>query len=301
MSKSLELWAQERRSMVYGGVETSFKIGGSGPKLLLIPGTPFGAYDWHVAWPHLCDCFRVLVPDLPGSGLSGRRPKQRSISATEQADFLEQLVANEGWSSFHVVAHGLGVHAALELMLRDMQRQRPLVQAAVLLNGPAFAEAWQPHLRDHMSLTRAGRLLRLTRGKASFERSVRAMFGSVSPPTEELLADFFELAGPEGIDRYRGQAAQFMAALRQRPDALTAPMLDGKLPIRFVSGEADLRMGRAMAQRYKELCPGADVVRLAEVGHWPQLEVPRLVVGYIAQKLLYIRRQHAVSGALAKP
>ncbi len=301
MSKSLELWAQECRSTSYGAGEASFRIGGSGPKLLLIPGTPFGAYDWHVAWPHLCDCFRVLAPDLPGTGLSRRRSNQRPLSAVEQADFLEQLVAREGWSSFHVVAHGLGAHAAQELLLRDTQRPLPLVHAAVFLNGPAFAEAWRPHMSDRVPLTRAGRLLRLTRGRASFERSIRAMFGSVSPPTEELLADFFELAGPEGIDRHRSQTAQLMASLRQRSEALAAPMLDGKVPMRFVSGEADVRMGRAMAQRFKELCPSADVVRLAEVGHWPQLEVPRLVVGYIAQKLLYIRRQQPASGAMASP
>ena len=55
------------------------------------------------------------------------------------------------------------------------------------------------------------------------------------------------------------------------------------LPIRFVWGMADPVSGAHMLEVIKERRPGADIVELADVGHYPQLEAPERVAAAIIE------------------
>ncbi len=55
-----------------------------------------------------------------------------------------------------------------------------------------------------------------------------------------------------------------------------------KVPLRFICGRLDPVSGPRMVERYRELVPNADVVVLAGVGHYPQLEAPaELLQAYV--------------------
>lgn len=300
MRAPLAQWLSGGRHLPYNGGSVFLKHGGSGPKLLLVHGTPIGAFDWHLAWPHLCDCFSVMAPDLPGMGLSAGFEFDNTGSVVRWAAFLEHLVATEGWTNFFVVAHGLGVPVVQELLARDNLARLPRIGGAVFLNGLLFPDEWRPLFRERLWQTRVAGLLRLTMRKASFGRGVADLFGTVSPATGDMVDDLYDLAGANGLQRYTHQTTVEATASLSRNKLRVASMLNSKIPLRFVSGEADKRLGQRMSQRYRLVSPNADVVRLAEVGHWPQLEVPRLVVGYIAQKLLYIRRRGASSAPVTR-
>jgi len=300
MRASLAQWLSGGRHLPYNGGSVFLKQGGSGPKLLLVHRTPIGAFDWHLAWPHLCDCFSVMAPDLPGMGLSAGFEFDNSASVVQWVAFLEHLVRAEGWTNFFVVAHGLGVPVVQELLARDDRARLPRIGGVVFLNGLLFPDEWRPLLRERLMQTRVAGLLRLRTDKASFGRGVSDLFGTVSPATGDMVNDFHDLAGATGIQRYAHQTTVEATASLSRSDLRVASMLNTTIPLRFVSGEADKRLGQRMSQRYRLVSPNADVVRLAEVGHWPQLEVPRLVVGYIAQKLLYIRRRRTSTASVLR-
>jgi pimeloyl-ACP methyl ester carboxylesterase len=49
-------------------------------------------------------------------------------------------------------------------------------------------------------------------------------------------------------------------------------------PLRLIKGAADPVSGEHMVERYEELTPLADVVRLKAIGHYPQMEAPEEVL-----------------------
>ena len=50
------------------------------------------------------------------------------------------------------------------------------------------------------------------------------------------------------------------------------------VPLRLINGVKDPVSGGHMADRYCELVPHPDVVRLKEIGHYPQVEDPQGVL-----------------------
>mgnify|MGYP003377880407 CR=1 FL=1 len=50
------------------------------------------------------------------------------------------------------------------------------------------------------------------------------------------------------------------------------------VPVRLIAGLADPVSGAHMVARYRALVPAPDVVELAAVGHYPQLEAPDAVL-----------------------
>jgi pimeloyl-ACP methyl ester carboxylesterase len=51
----------------------------------------------------------------------------------------------------------------------------------------------------------------------------------------------------------------------------------------FVWGDLDPVSGAHMVERIEERVEGADVVRLADVGHWPTLEAPDEVAAAVSR------------------
>ena len=51
-----------------------------------------------------------------------------------------------------------------------------------------------------------------------------------------------------------------------------------RVPMRLINGPLDPVSGEHMARRYLELIPNPDVVLLPEIGHYPQVEAPDLVL-----------------------
>ena len=50
--------------------------------------------------------------------------------------------------------------------------------------------------------------------------------------------------------------------------------LHGEVPLRVIDGEVDPISGAHMVERYRQLVPEPDTIRLANIGHYPQIEAP---------------------------
>lgn len=93
-----------------------------------------------------------------------------------------------------------------------------------------------------------------------------------------MPGDFWALAThSEGL-RVTHRVGRFWQERLTLGHRLVAPLIEKSMPVRFINGLSDPNSGQPMADRYRELVPGADAVRLDGVGHWPQLEQPDRVV-----------------------
>jgi 3-oxoadipate enol-lactonase len=168
----------DMREVGNNGTKLHNRVHGSGEPVLLIHGLGSSGADWALQVLALEREFRVIVPDLPGCGHSGRRGGAYAIESC--ADSLWTLVDELSEPQVSIVGYSLGGAVALEMALQRPHAVPRLVlintlatyrvddwrkwyearvPAAVvrllgmrtmarLLAGRSFPEPWQRQIRD---------------------------------------------------------------------------------------------------------------------------------------------------------
>ena len=277
MTDSLDLWRRNGTSFAWQGHDIFVRRGGepAAPVLLLIHGFPTASWDFAPLWDGLAARWRVLTLDMLGFGLSAKPPGHR-YSIAGQADLVQALLRAEGVAEYHVLAHDYGDTVAQELLARDAAA--PALRSVCLLNGGIFPEAHRPLPIQRLLSSPVGPLVARLSSRAMFTASMRRIFSRSRPPTPAELDSWWALvthdngrAALAGLSRYRQERRQLRA---RWVGALQAT----RVPLRLIVGTVDPIAGAGMAVRYRQLVPRPDIVELAGVGHYPQVEAPGLVL-----------------------
>lgn len=102
------------------GVDIAYRIGGSGPGLLLLHGHPQTHVIWHKVAEQLAEHFTVIAADLRGYGDSGKPPANddhTNYSKREMAKDGVELMNSLGFERFSLMAHDRGARVAHRLAL----------------------------------------------------------------------------------------------------------------------------------------------------------------------------------------
>ncbi len=117
-----------RRLSVKAG-DLRFRVGGSGPALLLLHGNPQTHAMWHAVAPKMAERFTVVCADLRGYGGS-LKPEASAdhapYSKREMAKDMVQLMQSLGHETFHLAGHDRGGRVAHRLTLDHPERVRRL-------------------------------------------------------------------------------------------------------------------------------------------------------------------------------
>ncbi len=100
------------------GTEIYFRIGGSGPPLVLLHGYPQCHATWHRIAPTLAKHFTCVLPDLRGYGQSGipaNEAEHRSYSKRRMAEDVVALMQGLGHRTFRLVGHDRGARVSYRL------------------------------------------------------------------------------------------------------------------------------------------------------------------------------------------
>ena len=102
------------------GVDIAYRIGGSGPGLLLLHGHPQTHIIWRKVAPVLAERFTVVAADLRGYGDSGKPPADPQhltyAKRTLAQDNIE-LMQTLGFDTFDLLAHDRGARVAHRLAM----------------------------------------------------------------------------------------------------------------------------------------------------------------------------------------
>ncbi|MBX0328867.1 alpha/beta hydrolase [Oscillochloris sp. ZM17-4] len=219
------------------GAQIFFRTAGEGPPLLLIPGNTCSSACHAGEIAHFAQRYRVIAPDLPGTGQSARRAAWPhdwwAASAATLIALLDQLSIDR----CALVGTSGGAAIALLAAIAAPARIAAVVADSVVAHFPAAALQAQIAARSEET---AGQ-------RAFWEGAHGADWRQV------IAADTAMLAGhaAAGID-YFGDRLGLVAC----PTLLTASLADSALP----------EVGRQIAEMARAI-PAAQVALIAEGDH----------------------------------
>ena len=266
------------------------RVLGAGDWMTLVHGFPTSSWDWAPVAGELARDHRLLAVDLLGFGDSDK--PARDWSAFEQADIIEALWRHFGVKQTRVVAHDVGLTVALELLARQEAGTLPTeIVDLVLLNGGVYAGFHRPR-RIQVLLQKPviGALIAQLITEKAFSKALAEVFGAAHQPTPEDLHQHWEAVARHDGARNSHRLIKYIPERRANAARWETALEQTKLPVRFVWGMADPVSGAHMADVIRERRPGADIVALEGVGHYPHLEVPADVIRALQQPRSQRRR-----------
>jgi pimeloyl-ACP methyl ester carboxylesterase len=279
---SRDAWQAAARTFSHGGHSLAWWEGGAGEPLLLIHGFPTASWDWSAVWPPLARRFRLVAMDMLGFGFSSK-PRPHVYSIAEQADLYEALLAELGIARCHVLAHDYGDSVAQELLARFEERRarggRGFALGSIcFLNGGLFPEAHRARPVQVALEGPQGAAVSALLDEARFAAGFGEVFGPRTQPTPAQLAEFWRGIAHADGQRIWHLLIRYMEERRTHRERWVGALQGATIPLRLVDGPEDPVSGAHLAERYRELVPGADVVLLPGIGHYPQVEAPDEVV-----------------------
>ena len=131
-----------KTQMTANEVSINLVHGGIGPPLLLLHGYPQNHVQWHKVAPRLAKQYTIVAPDLRGYGDSEKPPAAEGdlsvFCKRTTAQDQVQLMANLGFTSFHVVGHDRGARVAHRMALDHPDKVRTFTSLDVVPSQAAF-------------------------------------------------------------------------------------------------------------------------------------------------------------------
>ena len=199
------------------GIRTRYFLAGEGPPLTLVHGLGGAAVNFTKLAPLLARRRRVLVPDLPGHGLSA--PFERVEGIATYSRHVHALAEREGMLPGAVLGYSMGGVVALRLAVEDPDdvTALALIAPAGIVSGTRRAQIW-------LAVTAALRPAQvMTRFRGTFARRPRlrwlpfGLWGAADPPALEPDAVLGFLEGPSQHTDV-GSAGRALLADDPRPD-----------------------------------------------------------------------------------
>jgi len=248
--------------MPFRGCPLAFRVGGSGPPLILVQGV--AAYGLTRANPQLEVLERqysCLSFDNRGCGQS--QPAGRKITIRQMAEDTLALMTEAGWESAHLVGHSLGGMVALQAALLDPQRVRSL---ALLCSFARGADVTARLLSIGLRMRFGSKAMR----EKAFLELVLAK-NTQGPEAGALLRRMAAIIGHEVADVPEVTADQ-LAAVREVDFTGQLGQLAG-MPTLVVNGSKDLVAPPAAGRALARGIPDARYIEVADASHaYPVLQ-----------------------------
>jgi pimeloyl-ACP methyl ester carboxylesterase len=243
---------------------------GDGPPLVLLHGLMDSHRTWRRAAAHLAQHFRLLMPDLPGCGRSGRPDAPYSLSW--HSGVVAQWLAAIGVDSAHVCGHSYGAGVAQWMLLEQRRR----VERLALVSAGGLGRRVSLGMRL-ASLPVLGRRLTPLAMRHVFPTVLRltsTAFGHMEPEEVERFVRWSRIPGTdvafqrslEGVINFFGQFVQTMDRVDEVADLP---------PLALFWGTEDpiipFQQGKELLARTE----GVSLTRYVGCGHYPHLDHPQ--------------------------
>ncbi|MBN1773568.1 MAG: alpha/beta fold hydrolase [Deltaproteobacteria bacterium] len=242
---------------------------GDGPPLVLLHGLMDSHRTWRRAATHLARHFRLLMPDLPGCGGSGRPDAPYSLAW--HSEVLAAWMASIGVDRAHVCGHSYGAGIAQWMLLE--QRARVDRLALVSAGGLGRQVALGMRLASFPVLGRRLTPVAIRHLLPTVLRLTATTFGHMEPEEIECFVRWSRLPGTdvafqrslEGVINFFGQYVHTMDRVHEVAELP---------PIAIFWGTKDPILPLQHAKEMLARAEGVSLTRYEGCGHYPHLDHP---------------------------
>lgn len=254
------------------GHEVGYRMGGSGPVLLLIHGIAGSSAAWKEVMPRLAKEYTVIAPDLLGHGESAKPMGDYSLGAV--ASGLRDLLGVLGVTRATVVGQSFGGGVAMQLAYQHPE----LCERLVLVNSGGLGREVSWMLRA-LTLPGAEYVMPLL-----FPRFVRPWGdatgrwlgdrGLRSARVSEMWRAYGSLTDSQNRSAFVRTMRGVVDPGGQSVSALDRLYLAAHLPTLIVWGDQDEIIPVDHAHAAHEAIPGSRLEIIEGAGHFPHVECP---------------------------
>lgn len=255
------------------------------PVIVLIHGFPTASFDWWKIWNTLSSSFRLVTADMIGFGFSDK-PVNYDYSIFDQASLFEELLQHLKINQCFLFAHDYGDTVAQELIARHHEKSLSFdVQALCMLNGGLFPESYKPRLIQKLLMSPLGPLVSRLSSKGRLRKTFKNIFGPDTQLSAKEIDQCWELMTMSGGKAVIHKTICYMRERAENATRWVSALQQTSVPLRLIDGSFDPISGIYLVNRYKELIRNPDVIVLDQIGHYPQLEAPQLVLEHFLEFL----------------
>ncbi|HQV84831.1 MAG TPA: alpha/beta hydrolase [Chitinophagaceae bacterium] len=242
------------------GKKIFYRVTGEGNPVMLVHGFGEDGTVWNNQVDFLKDKFRIIIPDLPGSGKS---ELIENSSLEDMAEVLHQIIHEEDIDHCVMIGHSMGGYITL-----------------------AFAEMYWNHLTAfglfHSSAYADSKEKITTRQKGIEFINEHGAFAFLKTATPNLFSPLTKAENPGLIDKQINSLDNFSPAalvsyyeaMISRPDR-TAILLQATVPVLFIIGKYDNAVPPEDSLQQCHLPEKSYIHMLNRSGHMGMLEEPQ--------------------------
>lgn len=238
----------------------SYSIYGTGRPILLVHGFAEDSEIWKNQVNHLSENYRLIVPDLAGSGKSDFIPE--IFTMDDHAEMLEHLLRQEKIPSVTIIGHSMGGYIALAFA----EKYPTLVKALGLFHSSSAADTEE----KKESRRKAIQFIKQNGSKKFLQQTTGNLLSPDSkqktPGIVQELVDQYSNFNPNSLVHY-------YEAMIQRPDRSEVLRKIAK-PVLIIAGEHDQAIPVKLSQEQSFLPELCYFHSLKNSGHLGMLEQP---------------------------
>ena len=259
------------KSIIANNLNISYLEVGSGPALLLLHGFSLDHTVWENQIKDLEKKYRIIVPDLRCSGLTGNSSEEVTIEL--MADDVSAFINALHISSVAIAGFSMGGYILLEMLLRN-----PLgIRAAAFISTRSSADSI-----EGMEKRKEQMIEIINDGTEKFANNFLTelfdhTFASKNPESVERIKNVISSQSPENV-------AKLLNAIRLRKD-LTSRLHEIKIPCAVIGGIKDRLIHKDDFQQLNEHLSSCSYHLLENIGHMTPVESSK-EVSFILDELL---------------
>ncbi len=247
-------------TFLHKSFQVYYHIYGQGKTIILLHGFGETGNIWKNQIDYLQANFKVIVPNLPGSGKSPFNEAIQSIS--DYADCLIELITQTCKNDFIILGHSMGGYITLELA--EKLKNDNHFKGFGLIHSTAFADT------DEKKETRRKAIDYIQKkGAFSFlKTSIPSLFGTnYAAKNLQTIDNLITEAKVFKVDAIVGY---FNAMINRKDNTLT--LQSSNLPILFIIGTEDMAVKMTDLMKQVHLPPISYIKILQNVGHMGMIE-----------------------------
>lgn len=256
------------RQLNYNGNTFYYQIEGKGPAVVLLHGFGEDGSVWGFQKDHLKQHFKLLIPDLPGSGKSD---DITDMSMEGLAEAIHFMLQQEGIATCTLIGHSMGGYIALSFA----EKYEAMLNGLGLFHSSAYADT-----EEKIATRRKGIDFMAEHGAYNFFKT--AILNLFSPATKEAAPALIKQQ-LEATRRFSTEAMiQYYEAMIKRPDR-TELLRRTTQPMLFVMGRWDTAIPLKDGLAQCHLPQLSYIHVLDNSGHQGMVEEPEKSTSILAQ------------------